>query len=149
MLYSDFYRVAHETSLCLSSTGLNTYASGDHDSLTRLPDYILTPLLRNTFTPAEAVKPSHCVTLPTAPDKLPASVRRRCRKARVSPKPDDRSFVMKSSDEAYMIESPPRFVYQVGSTDISPARKWISSTRSASSCREAGTWLGCAIIARA
>lgn len=77
----------------------NTQTSSTQLSYPNL-SYILTPLLLNTFTPADAVNPTHWATLPRAPPTVLVSSRRRCKKARVSPYPGDRSLVMNSSDEA-------------------------------------------------
>lgn len=108
-----------------------------------------TPLLRKIFVDAWPVNLTHCPMLANAVPTVLDSCRRLSKNLSVSTKFADVSCVMKTSVLEYMSDKLARFVYQLVSTLVSPARNQISSDRRASSARETGMLLALAIMARA
>lgn len=111
--------------------------------------HILTPLLLSTFSPACAVNPTHCPTLPVAFPTTSASPNLLSRNSLVSAKSGLLSLVMNRSVAAYIVDSEALLVYQLESTDLSPARNQISSAREESSEMAVGRLLGWAMSANA
>lgn len=120
-----------------------------HSFLKWVKLHIRTPLLRKMFVDAWAVKLTHCPTLANAPPIVLDSCKRRSKNVSVSTNSADVSCVMKSSVLEYMADRLARFVYQLVSTLVSPARNQISSDRRASSARDVGMLPGWAMTARA